>query len=379
MRHKRIIAIIVVCVFVALAGIGLFLHFFQNKPTVLSAATTKITPTEIPLQATLEVLQEPVYVMFPKSEAPETARTGMTIPQGTIVTTGTTGRAQIMYPGGTVTRLDNSTHVKLSTLDTQKYQIVVDIFQGRIWSRIKKLLGTESYETKTSNTVATVRGTSYEHSVTELDEDSILVLEGDVDFECNENKSLKTSLAANKKALVHCKTDTELTPQDITENDLKQEWVEFNKIKNKDLEDNLKKGNDPAAPGENSKNENKEKNKDTKPTDTPNTRDQSADTKDKGKDKDKDKKNPSPTSSLPINPTNVVGTVDTVVDTVVSAIPTLPPLLQRATNTPVPPTQAPAATATPDPGINVNVDAGLLNVGVGGGKDGIKLKLGNGR
>jgi hypothetical protein len=388
MRHKRIIAVTVVCLVVALIGISLLLSFFQSKPVVL-AANSHVTPSPTPVTATLEIFQAPVYVMLPDREAIEDATNGMSIPQGTIISTGTAGRAQIMYPGGTVTRLDSSTTVKLTTYNTQKYQIVVNIFQGKIWSRIKKLLGNESYETKTSNTVATVRGTSYEHSVTELDEDGVLVLEGKVDFECSAYQKLKTSLEANKKAVVHCNIDTEIKPAEVTEKDLEQEWVTFNNKKNDELKKNLNNGFDPAQ-NFNINNRDGEKNNDTSPTNNPDTTNERGNTKvkDNGNGKDKDKKNPSPTSI--IRPTDIVGavdsTVDTVVDTVdttvnriVTAVPTLPPILRSPTNTPVPATQPPAATATPAPaGVNVDINVGDLNVGLGLGKDKLKVNLGNG-
>lgn len=290
-----------------------------------------------------------------------------------------------MYPGGTVTRIDISTSVKLSKYDSQKYQIVVDIFQGRIWSRIKKLLGTESYETKTSNTVATVRGTSYTHSITDLDEDSLLVTDGKVDFGCFQNKKLKTSLNANKKALAHCNTDSALDEKDVTATDLDQEWVKFNREKNKDLEGSLKRGIDPAITQSTPDKETVEKNKEVKKNETQSEINSTSDKKDKETGKDKEKKNPSPTSILNVRPTEIVGTVDSTVDTVVntvdntvntvvSIIPTLPPLLRAPTNTPVPATQAPPPTATPDSpgnsGVRLNINVGDLNVGVGlgGGK-----------
>lgn len=378
MRHKLPAAVFVVCASVAVVGISLLLYFFQTRPAVLAASTSRVSPTAIPVTAVLEIFEGPVSVMLPDREATEEARTGMPIPQGTIVSTGTTGRAQIIYPGGTVTRLDNSTTIKLTTFNSQKYQIIVNIFQGKIWSRIKKLLGTESYETQTSNTVATVRGTSYEHSVTELDEDSILVLEGKVDFECTDYQNLKTSLNANKKAKVHCNTDTTLESEDITPQDLQKDWVKFNTVKNNNLEDQLKKEIDPSiAVSTPTYGKEKVKNKDVSPTDgvttsiTEDTPDKKNNDKDKRNGKDKEKKNPSPTSILNVQPTAIVGAV---VNTV---IPTLPPLLP--TNAPVPPTHAPAATATLAPaGVNVDVNVGDLNAGVGLGKGKLKINLGNG-
>lgn len=81
MRHKRIIAVTtVVIVFVALVGISLLIYFTQSKPTVLSAATSAVTPTPTPLYASLEVFQEPVFIMYPDREATESAKTGMIIP-----------------------------------------------------------------------------------------------------------------------------------------------------------------------------------------------------------------------------------------------------------------------------------------------------------
>ena len=395
MTQKQKVVGVVFGVVVTLVGIGSIVVYSSSyKPKVLAAHTTiSITPTPQVMHATLEIFSNPVSVILPNQEATSEAKTGMIIPEGTIVSTGTTVRAEISYPGGTVTRLDSSTQIKLTTFDPNRYQILVDLYEGKIWSRIKKLLGNESYETKTSNTVATVRGTSYEHSALINDTDQVMVVDGTVDFGCsNSKKPLRTNVEKNKKSVAHCNTDTELKKTDIAPADLNKEWATFNLNENKKLEEKQEiieqkenkllklKKNDSARPTEYMRSQ-------SSPTAPANDRKIPP-----GQEKKllPNTESPTPTTTstrippgqlkkLPTPTTVVSNTVNRVVDTVVTAIPTLPPLIkEQPTTAPIQPTSAPTATSAPSANVNVNVGNVVdVNIGLGNTGAGQKLQLGH--
>ena len=113
------------------------------------------------------------------------AEDGQNIEAGTKVKTDSTGRAEIVYSTGTVTRIDKNSQVTLKSLEEGPFKASIFLSAGRIWSRVAKLLGGESYQTESTKTVATVRGTSYGHETGE-DGDKVTTTDGSVNTACTE-------------------------------------------------------------------------------------------------------------------------------------------------------------------------------------------------
>lgn len=92
------------------------------------------------------------------------AQSGQTLHEGDTVKTLSSSEATISFPGGSELRLDENTQVKIDTSSEGK----ISIFQtlGRTWSRVINLLGVVNYEVKSSNMVASVRGTAFSTEVT---------------------------------------------------------------------------------------------------------------------------------------------------------------------------------------------------------------------
>lgn len=169
------------------------------------------------------------------------------VPVGAVVTTGGDTRAQLVYPNGSVTRLDYNTSVTVTSEpgDESEGSIFIDV--GRTWERIRKLIGTnDPFHSDSTNTVATVRGTSYWHGV-EMDEngqpvDKIVSIEGEVGLNCkktHENgQPIKSgTVEKNHKAALNC-----LIPQDeefvFEIEDLSKDdvaWIMFNIGKDEEL------------------------------------------------------------------------------------------------------------------------------------------------
>lgn len=92
---------------------------------------------------------------------------------GDTVKTGPSEEKIVTFPNSSELRLDENTEIKIKNATTDKVSIYQTL--GRTWSRVIKLLGTQSYEVQTPTALATVRGTSFAVTL-----DDIFVDEGKV-------------------------------------------------------------------------------------------------------------------------------------------------------------------------------------------------------
>lgn len=93
-------------------------------------------------------------------------KTGDEVALGKMIETDSKGIANIYFPDGSVLRLDANTKIVLdeASLDPASQGLSARIFlsSGRVWSKVLALLTPSSlWEVKTSNAVATVRGTAF--------------------------------------------------------------------------------------------------------------------------------------------------------------------------------------------------------------------------
>ena len=194
----------------------------------------------------LTVSAEKVEVLIPGESDWRAGENEMLLPVGSRVRTNEGGRAQIEYPGGTVTRLDNDSEVLLETVETgQEKFFGVRIMGGRVWSRVSRVLGKVTYETRSSNVVAAVRGTEYEHDV-RGGVDTVLVAESSVDvrcvngsgvavvdvseqatFDCRETK-ITVKGEKVEEASVSAAPRTEVVKKKVSEDKLTGSWYEYN-------------------------------------------------------------------------------------------------------------------------------------------------------
>ncbi|MFN2537216.1 MAG: carboxypeptidase regulatory-like domain-containing protein [Mycobacteriales bacterium] len=93
--------------------------------------------------------------------APATTTTALA--DGDTLRTDSKGAARITYTDGSLTRLGPDTEYTLEKLgsDEAAAQRVGKLEVGRTWHRVTKVTGSGSYEVKTSNAVAAVRGTVF--------------------------------------------------------------------------------------------------------------------------------------------------------------------------------------------------------------------------
>lgn len=202
----------------------------EIKLPAIPSATPKLAT------AILEIFVQPVAVKLPGKKEFSPAKDKMLIPVGTQIKTGKEGRAQIVFPGGTVTRVDTESVIHLKEFDPEKYNIFIEILDGRIWSRVKKLFGRETFRTSGGTMIATVRGTSYGHGILPGDYNRGTVLEGLVDIECIKGDNA-VQLAENMKADMNCAQDIGFEPVSINDADFIDEWILFNIEEDKKLDD----------------------------------------------------------------------------------------------------------------------------------------------
>ncbi|MCX7996943.1 MAG: FecR domain-containing protein [Patescibacteria group bacterium] len=211
-----------------------------DNPQTLGASNTaaKATPA-----ARLRVYTDPVSVRMPGNTAFMKGYTGMRVPAGAMVRTGREGRAGLVFEHGTVTRLDADSQIELRAYNPGPQTITIGLTKGRIWSRVKKLLSTESYRSETDSLVAVVRGTSYGHDILKDGANRATVLEGIVEMQCTrQNGGLRLGL--EETAIVDCARGTGFSAIPMNRLDLEDEWVSFNRTEDKLLELRLDTGAD---------------------------------------------------------------------------------------------------------------------------------------
>ncbi len=325
----------------ALMSVPLLFHVYATSTAPTAEVQSVHDHRQVVETAKLKIITLPVQVKLPDTSSFIDASDGMDIPLGTTIKTGKT-RAGIVYPSGTTTRLDHDTTIILKEFDLGPQQITVEILNGRIWSRVKKLMGNESYETEVQGVTATVRGTAYEHSATE-GVSLTRVVEGLVEVTCND-ASIQTKIAASQKGTTDCTLPQEQTVvQPLSTQDAEDEWIQFNATI-----DNL-------------------------PVVTPSVNPQKT-VIPPGARGSGSVKHPTQTYQ-PAAPQNTLHTEERADNTEYSPLPTAFPV--HPTTPPVLPTSPPTQGSQPSP--PVSVDIGNGGVGVGVQLPGVNVEVGIGR
>ncbi len=208
----------------------------QKKPEVannqVQGVETTVTSDEgLPK---LEIFQAGIALKLPDSETFVEGKDGQEIPVGTILKTDATGRAQVLYPNGSVTRVDFNSQMQLEEFSNNGFQAKVKLSSGRIWSRVVKLLGKESFQTESQNLVASIRGTSFGHGILANGSDRLLVTKGNVQGDCA-NQTQSGLVTFDRKAVFSCKKGEKAATAPLDASD-KDEWYRFNLAEDQKLD-----------------------------------------------------------------------------------------------------------------------------------------------
>lgn len=190
------ISVVIVIILIS-AGAFMYLKFMT---------TSEIKALVIPEQGVVEV-------DFGKGF--ELIQTETKVAKGDIIKTGDNSQAIVVLFESVIIDLDPNTEISLDEI--AKDNILVTQKTGSTWNKFTKLNGIESYEIKTPNSVATVRGTEFG-----FEEDTVIVAEGNVTLESGNNKISITN--GEKAGLV----DGKLEMQELTQQE-KQKLI--NKLK----------------------------------------------------------------------------------------------------------------------------------------------------
>jgi len=195
----------------------------------------------------VEVLTGVVEVQGPGEQGFVVVSGEMEVPVGTVVRTGDDGRGQVVYPNGTVIRVDFGSEMAVEKFVQEPFNVLVKIDRGRVWSRVAKLLGKESFETDTGTVIASVRGTSYGHAIMSDGRDTIIVARGEVNNECVDGET-GTSLMVGEKVSMGCTAGEVPGPRLLTEAEKQDEWYVFNQQQDKLLDERFGVGTYDDAP-----------------------------------------------------------------------------------------------------------------------------------
>ncbi|HRY36547.1 MAG TPA: FecR family protein [Candidatus Magasanikbacteria bacterium] len=143
---------------------GLIWFFFWQKQIPVTAPEGKNSETAE--KGWIEVLNRGVYLVNSDGTLGSELKTGDEITGGQTVMTDNTGLANLYFSDGSVARLETQTKIDLKDFEyfpgNKTLKVKIFLQTGRVWSRIKALMTTQSYwEVETANAVAAVRGTSF--------------------------------------------------------------------------------------------------------------------------------------------------------------------------------------------------------------------------
>jgi len=112
----------------------------------------------------LEVVKGQVKISFEGEEKTLTSPVAQEVEPGVIVITLAGSQANLVFPNGSLARLDEETSVNLTEFfsEAQSSGVKLELNSGNLWSRVQRLLDKETnYEVQTANAVAVVKGTIF--------------------------------------------------------------------------------------------------------------------------------------------------------------------------------------------------------------------------
>ena len=237
MDPKKRMLVVAVAVGVLLVGsVGALLasRSKNTEPKEDNVLSAEASPAPEPALPVLEIFSGEVEVNSEK------AQNGQEIEIGSVIKTGKDGRAQLVYPNNSVTRIDFNSEMILEAFDDSPQKSSVVVTAGRIWARVAKLLGKDDvFETKSETLVASVRGTSYGHGILVDGSNKISVSRSQVHVDCNDN-SFSADLPVNKKVTTKCVS--QLSLQNWGGEEAGDEWFNWNLDQDKKLDERFGAG-----------------------------------------------------------------------------------------------------------------------------------------
>lgn len=113
--------------------------------------------------ANLKIIEDQVSIKVKGASTFAAAKDGQALRQGDTIKTDESGRAEIDYTDGSLTRLAGSTVFTISKLTNEQggRQTQGTLSVGETWNRAAKVSETGSFEVKAGGTTAAVEGTAF--------------------------------------------------------------------------------------------------------------------------------------------------------------------------------------------------------------------------
>ncbi len=223
-NYLTIGGVVVICILIAL---GMWKFGSKNKPieNTNESPTVELPVTVSPLEPTVSVTKATSTAFEEISEATKTN-------VGSKIKTGSSGRALIESSSAHQTLIDYNTEITVSDDSKSEKKTKIALVSGAVWARLGKVFDSgEYYEIKTSNAVATVRGTSFgvwfKNGIT-----TVAVTEGSIFFSAIDPKTgevipnSEVVVKAGEKATVD--SAGKIVISKITTADKKEPWYIYN-------------------------------------------------------------------------------------------------------------------------------------------------------
>ncbi|MFA5129873.1 MAG: FecR domain-containing protein [Patescibacteria group bacterium] len=201
-------------------------------------------PAEVPRTAALNIESQGVQIRRTRDAGWEQANSGMQIYEGWSVKTDENGRATIRFYDQGETRLSQNTEIVVDKASFEmsgagRMIVSVKLQTGRVWSRILKLLDIgSSYDVRTTNIVATVRGTSFDLSKNADGSSDILVGESAVTVA---NLGGKTVTSVAEGIVASFNASGALVHQEFASSATQNQWIMSNELADSAFVDTEKK------------------------------------------------------------------------------------------------------------------------------------------
>lgn len=164
------------------------------------------TPQTLPLQTEMpvvlpkiEMISDKAELQFPTTDEWIVAKDGDEIALGTKIRTDKEGVVQIVFPDGTVTKVNRDTQITLA--DYSPKNLKINIESGKILSEIKDI----NYQSESGNLVISTNSGIYEHEYTKGKIDRILAIEKSLKLTCLKN-NFTLDLTEGRKTSTSCKS-----------------------------------------------------------------------------------------------------------------------------------------------------------------------------
>ncbi len=224
LRSKKAVFVVAIILFIFLSSnVMVFLQVFASNSSINPVTPANKQENKVEQTLKLIVLSSPVFVQLPGEQNFIEVKEEAHVPVLSVVATGNTGRAELVYPNKSITRLNVNSKVQIKEFAINPQRSIVTLLQGSIWNRIAKLVGKESFQSEIGDMVATVRGTAYQMQLLPDGTSKMMVEDGTVAII---NKDLELQVEQNKQVIYPVRASEPLLEDYYPERS--DEWVQLN-------------------------------------------------------------------------------------------------------------------------------------------------------